>query len=54
MMAGSNDLLAFGGTFSIDILRLTLYRKTFLNWWPNPEVNTPGKPATAGSFAPRF
>lgn len=54
MMAGSNDLLAFGGTFSLDILRLTLYRKTLLNWWPNPEVNTPGKPAAAGSFLPRF
>lgn len=54
MMAGSSDLLAFGGTFSIDILRLTLYRKTLLNWWPNPEVQTHEKPRTAGSFAPSF
>ena len=53
MMAGSRDLLAFGGTVSIDILRLTLYRKTFLNWWPNPEVNThkpPPQAATPGAL----
>lgn len=54
MQAGSNDLLAFGGTFSIDILRLTLYRKTLLNWWPNPEVNTHEKPSASLPFLPRF
>ncbi len=53
VMAGSRELLAFGGTASIDILRLTLYRKTFLNWWPNPEVNThkpPPKASTSGAL----
>ncbi len=39
-MAGSDDLLAFGGTLGIDVLRLALYRQTLLNWWPNPEVQT--------------
>lgn len=47
-MAGSDDLLAFGGSISLDLLRLTLYRETLLNWWPNPEVNTRKLP-TAGS-----
>lgn len=39
-MAGSDDLLAFGGSIGVDLLRLTLYRQTLLNWWPNPEVTT--------------
>lgn len=39
-MAGSGDLLSFGGSLSLDLLRLTLYRQTLLGWWPNPEVNT--------------
>jgi hypothetical protein len=54
VMAGSNDLLAFGGTVSIDILRLTLYRKTFLNWWPNPEVNTHKAPTASGPLGVAF
>ncbi|MFO0592017.1 MAG: hypothetical protein U0441_31005 [Polyangiaceae bacterium] len=50
VMVGTHYLLGFGGTISIDLLRLTLYRKTFLNWWPNPEVETHQPPAAA--FAP--
>ena len=50
VMAGSNTLLGGGAVASIDLLRLTLYRKTFLNWWPNPEVDTHQPPASA--FAP--
>lgn len=46
---------AFGGTVSIDILRLTLYRKTFLYWWPNPEVNTHKAPtASSGPLGLHF
>lgn len=35
---------AYGGSASlgIDLLRLTLYRQTFLEWWPNP--GSPGAP----------
>lgn len=54
-MAGSDDLLAFGGTLGIDLLRLTLYRETLLNWWPNPEVETRKLPqAAAGPAGFRF
>jgi hypothetical protein len=48
VMAGSGDLLAFGGTLSLDVLRLVLYRKTFLDYWPNPEVNTRKLPVASG------
>jgi hypothetical protein len=33
---GTNDALAFGATAGIDLLRLTVYRRTLLDWWPNP------------------
>lgn len=48
---GSDDLLAFGGTATIDLLRLTLSRQTLLDWWPNPEVNTKKLP-TASIVSP--
>lgn len=53
-MMGTNTVMGFGGVVSLDLLRLTLYRKTFLNWWPNPEVNTHTAPTAAGSTAIRF
>lgn len=46
-MAGSDELLAFGGTLGVDLLRLTLYRETLLDWWPNPEVQTRRLPQSA-------
>lgn len=52
--AGSDDLLAFGGTASLDLLRLTLYRETLLNWWPNPEVQTRKLPQASGPVGWRF
>jgi hypothetical protein len=53
-MAGSDDLLAFGGTVSLDLLRLTLYRETLLEWWPNPEVNTRRLPTAGAPVGLRF
>lgn len=54
-MAGSDDLLAFGGTLGVDLLRLTLYRETLLNWWPNPEVEARKLPqSAAGPLGLRF
>jgi hypothetical protein len=50
-MAGSDDLLAFGGSISLDLLRLTLHRETLLEWWPNPEVQTRALPTAS---APGF
>lgn len=38
---GTNDALAFGAVAGIDLLRLTVYRQTLLDWWPNPAA--PGK-----------
>jgi hypothetical protein len=47
-MVGSDNLLAFGGSVSLDLLRLTVYRETLHNWWPNPEVK-PRRLPTAGT-----
>lgn len=33
---GTNKALSFGAVAGIDFLRLTVYRKTLLNWWQNP------------------
>jgi hypothetical protein len=33
---GTNDALAFGAVAGIDLLRLTVYRQSMLQWWPNP------------------
>ncbi|MEZ4297854.1 MAG: hypothetical protein R3B70_23055 [Polyangiaceae bacterium] len=54
VMAGSDELLSFGGSISIDLLRLTLFRETLQNWWPNPEVNTRKLPTASGPFGLRF
>lgn len=53
-MVGSDELLAFGGSLSIDLLRLTLYRETLLEWWPNPEVNTRRSPTAGAPVGLRF
>lgn len=53
-MVGSDDLLAFGGSVSLDLLRLTLYRETLLEWWPNPEVNTRKLPTASAPAGFRF
>ncbi|HEY3595337.1 MAG TPA: hypothetical protein VGL13_15730, partial [Polyangiaceae bacterium] len=33
---GSNDVRLFGVTVGVDLLRLTVYRTTGQNYWPNP------------------
>jgi hypothetical protein len=33
---GSNDVHSYGATLGIDFLRLTVYRTTSQNYWPNP------------------
>jgi hypothetical protein len=35
---GTDQALSFGAVAGIDLLRLTLYRQTLLNWWPNPSA----------------
>ena len=46
---GVDNAYAFGVVAGLDLLRLTLYRKTLLNWWQNPQPGaTPQK--SAGSF----
>jgi hypothetical protein len=53
-MAGSDELLAFGGSISLDLLRLTLSRETILQWWPNPEVNTRHSTTASAPVGLRF
>lgn len=33
---GTNDANAIGAVASLDLLRLTVYRQSLLDWWPNP------------------
>ncbi|EYF00316.1 Hypothetical protein CAP_0928 [Chondromyces apiculatus DSM 436] len=33
---GSNDANSIGAVAGLDLLRLTLHRQAFTNWWPNP------------------
>lgn len=33
---GTNDAVAFGAVAGVDLLRLTVYRGSLLNWWQNP------------------
>lgn len=33
---GTKDASAFGAVAGIDLLRLTVYRQSLLDWWPNP------------------
>jgi hypothetical protein len=42
-MAGGNDTFGFGGTLGIDLVRLTVGRRHFTNWWPNIEPSDPDK-----------
>ncbi len=35
-MIGTDDVLAFGAVAGIDLLRLTVYRSSLLDYWPNP------------------
>lgn len=33
---GTKGALAYGAVAGIDLLRLTVYRQSLLDWWPNP------------------
>lgn len=48
---GTNDAMGYGGTLGIDLLRLTVYRQSTLDYWPNP---APAQKVTAGLGALRF
>jgi hypothetical protein len=48
---GSNDALGYGATLGIDLLRLTVYRQSTLDYWPNP---SPAQQVTAGLGSLRF
>lgn len=46
---GTDQAYAFGVVAGLDLLRLSIYRKTLLNWWANPRpMAEPQK--SAGSF----
>lgn len=47
---GTDNAVAFGGVLGIDFLRLTVYRKTMTEIWPNPYSS----PQSARSSAPRL
>jgi hypothetical protein len=54
---GSHDALAFGAVAGIDLLRLTIYRQSLLDWWPNPspaQELQPGQAARDALPARRF
>ena len=52
---GTNDALAFGAVAGLDLLRLTVYRQSLLDWWPNPSpAQEPQKDAGARAPAIRF
>jgi len=35
---GARNASAFGAVAGIDLLRLTVYRQSLLDWWPNPSA----------------
>ena len=47
---GTNNAVALGGVLGIDFLRLTVYRKTMTEIWPNPH----SAPLAARSGTPRL
>jgi hypothetical protein len=51
--AGTDHAVSFGAVAGVDLLRLTLYRQTLLDWWQNPSSS--GKQtARAGGLSLRF
>jgi hypothetical protein len=47
-MIGSHDAFAVSAVLGLDLLRLTVYRRTLLDWWPNPSPE-PSAPAPGAS-----
>jgi hypothetical protein len=55
--AGIDHAVTFGAVAGIDLLRLTLYRQTLLNWWQNPSPawkSAPASPSAGGSTSFHF
>jgi len=50
-MIGPDNAVAVGAIAGIDLLRLTLYRRNFLNYWQNP---SPGGSLSARTSHPTF
>ena len=48
---GNDRAVALGATLGIDLLRLTVYRKTLGSWWQNPAPDPGAHPGTATSGA---
>lgn len=46
---GSSQAVAVGATLGIDLLRLTVYRKTLGSWWQNPAPDPGARSGTATS-----
>jgi len=52
---GTGDSLAFGAIAGIDFLRMTVYRQSMLDAWPNPYPAYQAQPQTAlGATSLRF
>lgn len=47
---GTDSAVAFGGVLGIDFLRLTVYRQTLLDAWPNPYPAQQARRYGAGTF----
>jgi hypothetical protein len=49
--AGVDHAFTFGAVAGIDLLRLTVFRKVGLNWWPNPSGAGSMTASKPGTFA---
>jgi hypothetical protein len=52
-MVGTGNTLGFGAIAGVDLLRLTLYRQTLLQWWPNPSAPQQTAGARSASISGR-
>lgn len=56
--AGIDHAFSYGAVAGIDLLRLTLYRQTFLKWWQNPspgwKAPPPASPTAGDPSSFRF
>ena len=51
VMIGTDDAFAVGAVAGVDLLRLTVYRQTLLDWWTNPlPAQRASSPAGRWSF----
>lgn len=50
-LVGNHEAFAYGFSVGIDLLRLTVYRQSTLDYWPNPK---PAQERTAGTWLGSF